>query len=425
MNLLVVGKGGREHALIWALSKSNRLKKMYAAPGNIGMAQYAECIDIDPEDAKSLAAFAEDHQIDLVVVGPDGALAAGVVDAIEDKGIKAFGPTKAAAEIEWSKSFAKQLMREDDIPTAEFSVFSDVNAAKSYVRQRGAPIVVKADGLAAGKGAIVCTTVEDAIQALDDLMVDTVFGHAGLSVVIEEYMTGEEASVFALTDGEVVLPMIPTQDHNQIFDGDKGPNTGGMGAYAPAPLINDEMLNQIQDRIIVPTIRGLKKRGRLYRGVLYCGIMMTATGPKVVEFNSRFGDPETQVLMPLLIDDFLDLAMSISEGHLPDKPLSWIPKAATCVIVASGGYPGAYEKGKPISGMDRLAAMDDVFTFHADTALHNGQLVTNGGRIMGITALAGNLPDSISRAYEAVGEISFENLYCRQDIGKKALAYTS
>ena len=249
MNLLVVGKGGREHALIWALSKSNRLKKMYAAPGNIGMAQYAECIDIDPEDAKSLAAFAEDHQIDLVVVGPDGALAAGVVDAIEDKGIKAFGPTKAAAEIEWSKSFAKQLMREDDIPTAEFSVFSDVNAAKSYVRQRGAPIVVKADGLAAGKGAIVCTTVEDAIQALDDLMVDTVFGHAGLSVVIEEYMTGEEASVFALTDGEVVLPMIPTQDHKQIFDGDKGPNTGGMGAYAPAPLINDEMLNQIQDRI--------------------------------------------------------------------------------------------------------------------------------------------------------------------------------
>ena len=423
MNILIVGKGGREHTLTWALSQSDRIKKMYAAPGNPGMAQYAECVSIDPEDAGALAAFAESHHIDLVVVGPDGALAAGVVDAVEEKGIRAFGPTKAAAEIEWSKAFAKQLMIEDGIPTAAFSTFTDVDAANAYVRQQGVPIVVKADGLAAGKGAIVCMTENEALKALDDIMVDTVFGEAGQCVVIEEFMTGEEASVFALTDGEVTLPMIPTQDHKQIYEGDKGPNTGGMGAYAPAPLIDEEMLDQIHKQIIIPTIRGLKTRGRIYRGVLYCGIMMTPDGPKVVEFNSRFGDPEAQVLFPLLEDDFTELALAISEGNLPNIPLKWQQKAATCVVVASKGYPGTYEKGKPIFGMDRLEAMPDVIPFHADTAVRDGQLVTNGGRIIGVTAIADDLPSSIDRAYEAVGAISFDNLYCRRDIGQKALKH--
>ena len=423
MNILIVGKGGREHTLTWALSQSDRIKKMYAAPGNPGMAQYAECVSIDPEDTGALAAFAESHHIDLVVVGPDGALAAGVVDAVEEKGIRAFGPTKAAAEIEWSKAFAKQLMIEDGIPTAAFSTFTDVDAANAYVRQQGVPIVVKADGLAAGKGAIVCMTENEALKALDDIMVDTVFGEAGQCVVIEEFMTGEEASVFALTDGEVTLPMITTQDQKQIYEGDKGPNTGGMGAYAPAPLIDGEMLDQIHKQIIIPTIRGLKTRGRIYRGVLYCGIMMTPDGPKVVEFNSRFGDPEAQVLFPLLEDDFTELALAISEGNLPNIPLKWQQKAATCVVVASKGYPGTYEKGKPIFGMDRLEAMPDVIPFHADTAVRDGQLVTNGGRIIGVTAIADDLPSSIDRAYEAVGAISFDNLYCRRDIGQKALKH--
>jgi phosphoribosylamine--glycine ligase len=387
------------------------------------MAQYAECVSIDSEDTGALAAFAESHHVDLVVVGPDGALAAGVVDAVEEKGIRAFGPTKAAAEIEWSKAFAKQLMIEDGIPTAAFSTFTDVDAANAYVKQQGVPIVVKADGLAAGKGAIVCMTESEALKALDDIMVGTVFGEAGQCVVIEEFMTGEEASVFALTDGEVSLPMIPTQDHKQIYEGDKGPNTGGMGAYAPAPLIDEEMLDQIHKQIIIPTIRGLKTRGRIYRGVLYCGIMMTPDGPKVVEFNSRFGDPEAQVLFPLLEDDFTELALAISEGNLPNIPLKWQQKAATCVVVASKGYPGSYEKGKPISGMDRLEAMQDVIPFHADTAVRDGQLVTNGGRILGVTAIADDLPSSIDRAYEAVGAISFDNLYCRRDIGQKALKH--
>ncbi len=423
MNILIVGKGGREHPLTWALSRSDRIQKMYAAPGNPGMAQYAECVSIDSEDTGALAAFAESHHVDLVVVGPDGALAAGVVDAVEEKGIRAFGPTKAAAEIEWSKAFAKQLMIEDGIPTAAFSTFTDVDAANAYVKQQGVPIVVKADGLAAGKGAIVCMTESEALKALDDIMVGTVFGEAGQCVVIEEFMTGEEASVFALTDGEVSLPMIPTQDHKQIYEGDKGPNTGGMGAYAPAPLIDEEMLDQIHKQIIIPTIRGLKTRGRIYRGVLYCGIMMTPDGPKVVEFNSRFGDPEAQVLFPLLEDDFTELALAISEGNLPNIPLKWQQKAATCVVVASKGYPGSYEKGKPISGMDRLEAMQDVIPFHADTAVRDGQLVTNGGRILGVTAIADDLPSSIDRAYEAVGAISFDNLYCRRDIGQKALKH--
>ena len=421
MNVLVVGKGGREHTLAWALRRSPLVEKLYAAPGNPGIDALGECVPITPEDAPGIAGFARDNGVDLVVVGPDGALEAGVVDAVENVGIRAFGPTRAAAEIEWSKVFSKQLMREEGIPTAEFAVFTDVDAARGYVNELGAPIVVKADGLAAGKGALVCRTVEEAGKALDVVMTEKKFGDAGRKVVVEAFMEGEEASVFALTDGERVLPLVPSQDHKPIYDGDRGPNTGGMGAYAPAPVVDDGALRDILERIVEPAVLGMRNRGRPFRGVLYCGIMMTRQGPMVVEFNSRFGDPEAQVILPLLEDDFAELAVGISEGGMPSGPLTWKRKAATCVVVASGGYPGDYEKGMEISGLDEVEGMDDVFAFHADTARRDGKIVTNGGRILGVTALADDLRGSIDRAYEAVDRVRFAHRYFRGDIGEKGL----
>ena len=421
MNVLVVGKGGREHALAWALRRSDLVENLYAAPGNPGIAALGACVPIAPEDAGGIAGFARDNGIDLVVVGPDGALEAGVVDAVESLGIRAFGPTRAAAEIEWSKVFSKQMMREEGIPTAAFAVFSNVNEACAYVNELGAPIVVKADGLAAGKGVLVCRTVEEAMRALDEVMTDRLFGDAGEHVVVEAFMEGEEASVFAITDGERVLPLVPSQDHKPVYEGDTGPNTGGMGAYAPAPVIDERALRDIRERIIEPAVLGMKKRGRPFRGVLYCGLMMTADGPMVVEFNSRFGDPEAQVVLPLLEDDFAELVYGISEGRLPSNPLSWKRKAATCVVVASGGYPGSYEDGKEIHGLDALDAMDDVVAFHAGTAMRDGKLVTQGGRVLGVTALADDLRGSIDRAYEAVDRIRFDNRYFRGDIGEKGL----
>lgn len=421
MNVLVVGKGGREHALAWALRRSALVENLYAAPGNPGIAALGACVSIAPEDADGIACFARDNGIDLVVVGPDGALEAGVVDAVESLGIRAFGPTRAAAEIEWSKVFSKQMMREEGIPTAAFAVFSEVDAARAYVKELGAPIVVKADGLAAGKGVLVCRSVEEAIRALDEVMTDRLFGDAGRHVVVETFMEGEEASVFAITDGDRVIPLVPSQDHKPIFEGDTGPNTGGMGAYAPAPVVDERALRDIRVRIIEPAVQGMKRRGRPFRGVLYCGIMMTGDGPMVVEFNSRFGDPEAQVILPLLEDDFAEVAYGVSGGRLPAEPLSWKPKAATCVAVASGGYPGPYEDGKEIHGLDALDAMDDVFAFHAGTAMQDGRLVTHGGRVLGVTALADDLRGSIDRAYEAVDRVQFDNRYFRGDIGEKGL----
>ena len=421
MNVLVVGKGGREHTLAWALRRSDLVDTLYAAPGNPGIAALGECVSIAQEDARGIADFARDNGVDLVVVGPDGALEAGVVDAVENLGIRAFGPTRAAAEIEWSKVFSKRMMREEGIPTAAFEVFSDVAKARAYVNELGAPIVVKADGLAAGKGALVCRTVEEAMKALDGIMTEKKFGEAGRNVVVEAFMEGEEASVFALTDGERVMPLVPSQDHKPIYDGDAGPNTGGMGAYAPAPVIDEGALKDILERIIEPAVLGMKRRGRPFRGVLYCGIMMTGGGPMVVEFNSRFGDPEAQVILPLLEDDFAELAVGISEGSMPSRPLTWKRKAATCVVVASGGYPGSYETGMEIRGLDLLDEMDDVFAFHADTATRDGKLVTNGGRILGVTALADDLRGSIDRAYDAVDRIRFDRRYFRTDIGEKGL----
>ncbi len=421
MNVLVVGKGGREHTLAWALRRSALVENLYAAPGNPGIAALGDCVSIAPEDAGGIAGFARDNGVDLVVVGPDGALEAGVVDAVESLGVRAFGPTRAAAEIEWSKVFSKQMMREEGIPTAAFAVFSEVDAARAYVKELGAPIVVKADGLAAGKGVLVCHTVEEAMQALDGVMTDRLFGDAGRHVVIEAFMEGEEASVFAITDGEEVMPLVPSQDHKPIYEGDTGPNTGGMGAYAPAPLIDERTLGDVREGIIEPAVRGMKKRGRPFRGVLYCGLMMTAEGPMVVEFNSRFGDPEAQVILPLLEDDFAELAYDVAGGRLPSRPLTWKRKAATCVVVASGGYPGSYKDGKEIHGLDALDAMDEVIVFHAGTAVKDGRPVTHGGRVLGVTALADDLRGSIDRAYEAVDRIRFDNRYFRGDIGEKGL----
>ncbi|MBM3265196.1 MAG: phosphoribosylamine--glycine ligase [candidate division Zixibacteria bacterium] len=425
MRILVVGEGGREHALTWALARSSNVSKLYAAPGNPGMARHAECAAIRATDADTLADFAAEHRIDMVVVGPDGALEAGVADAVEARGIKAFGPVRAAARIEWSKAFAKQLMVDEAIPTAAFASFTDVEAARDYIRRHGAPIVVKADGLAAGKGAIVCHSVEEAIKALDDIMVTRIFGASGACVVVEEFLEGEEASVFAVCDGEIALPMISSQDHKQIYDGDKGPNTGGMGAYAPAPVVDRAALDAVSDLVIGPAMRGMKKHGLSYRGALYVGLMMTKNGPKVIEFNSRFGDPETQALLPLLKTDFAELAYAACTGTLAGKTLNWHPGAAVCVVLAAEGYPGVYAKGMPIAGLDRLENRQDVIVFHANTAVRDGRLVTAGGRVLGVTGVAPDLAGAIEKAYEAVECVTFDGKYYRRDIGSKGLGFAA
>lgn len=423
MKILIVGEGGREHALVWALHRSPSVQALYAAPGNAGIGQVAECVPIGAEDAEGLAAYAEAHRIDLTVVGPDGALAAGVVDQMMARGIKTFGPTRAAARIEWSKSFAKKLMEDEGIPTAAYASFSDINEAKAYIRRRGAPILVKADGLAAGKGAVVCHSVEEALQVAEGMLIGGAFGEAGARIVVEEFLEGEEASVLAITDGATIRVLLPSQDHKHIYEGDKGPNTGGMGAYAPAPVVDQRLMTEIESHILEPAIRAMAARGIPYKGVLYAGLMITDHGPKVFEFNSRFGDPEAQVLLPLLKTDLTDILLAVCTDNLSSVTLEWHPKAATCVVLASNGYPGAYEKGKPITGLDKLAAMEDVIPFHANTAVRDGRLVTNGGRVVGITALAPDLASSITRAYEVAEYIHFDGCYYRRDIGQKALKY--
>lgn len=423
MKILVVGSGGREHAFIWTLQRSSSAHTLYAAPGNPGIAQHAECVPIGAEDIDALVAFVSEHHIDLTVVGPEVPLSEGLVDRLTASGMYAFGPSRAAAAIETSKVFAKRLMLEEGIPTAEYQSFTDADKARAYVRRRGAPIVVKADGLAAGKGAVVCYHIDEAFKAIEDMMIGDMFGAAGQCVVIEEYMEGEEASVFAITDGTTVLPMISSQDHKQIYEGDQGPNTGGMGAYAPAPIVGEANLNEIMTRIIEPTIQGMAARDIPYRGVLYAGVMMTDGGPKVVEFNCRYGDPEAQVLIPLLENDLAEVSLAVCTGTLKSITLDWRPLSAICVVLASGGYPGSYDKGKPISGLEQLASMEDVIPFHAGTAIQDGQLVTSGGRVLGITAFAPDLPSAIARAYEAVDQVTFEACYYRRDIGQKALKH--
>ena len=418
MNVLLIGGGGREHALAWKISQSPMLEKFFAIPGSPGIANFAECIEnISIEDNAALVNFAREKNIDLVVVGPEAPLVNGLVDALNAARIKAFGPSKIAAKIEGSKIFAKCLMRKYDIPTADFEVFYNPEDARNYIRKKGAPIVIKADGLAAGKGVIVAQTLDEALSAVDEMRN---FGDAGNKIIVEEFMDGEEASVLALTDGEKIIPLIAAQDHKRIDDGDKGLNTGGMGAYAPAPVVDAKIAAQVEEKILKPTIAALKSEGIIYRGCLYAGLMIQNGVAKVVEFNCRFGDPETQVVLPLMEGDLLDLMNACAEGNLSDKKISWSKGSAVCVIMASGGYPKSYKKNLPIDGVTKAKALGAMI-FHAGTKLKGGELVTSGGRVLGVTITAPTLREAVDKVYRCVEVIHFDNVHYRRDIAARAL----
>ncbi|MGQ9557772.1 MAG: phosphoribosylamine--glycine ligase [Desulfurispora sp.] len=419
MKILVVGGGGREHALVWKIAQSPLVQQIYCAPGNPGIAGLARCVPVAAEDIDGLLALARREQIDLTVVGPEMPLTLGLADAFARAGLAVFGPSAAAAAIEGSKKLAKDLMQQYGIPTARYVTFTDYAAARRYIVEQNRPCVVKADGLAAGKGVIVAHTVEQALEALDLIMRDRAFGRAGDVVVVEELLVGQEASVLAFTDGRTVIPMLPAQDHKQVFDGDQGPNTGGMGAYAPAPLVDRALLQQVQQTILEPMVRALAAEGRPYRGVLYAGLMLTPEGPKVLEFNARFGDPEAQPVLALLQSDLVEIMLAVVQGRLAGQTVEWHDGAAVCVVLASRGYPGSYAKGIPISGLD--AVPPEVLVFHAGTALQDGQLVTAGGRVLGVTARGKNIPAAIELAYRGVEQISFAGMHYRRDIGRKAL----
>lgn len=417
MNILVIGSGGREHTLYWKLSESPQTEQIYAIPGNPGMDASAA---IALDDHAKILRFVKEKDIGLVVVGPEVPLMNGLVDELEAAGIRAFGPRANAAEIEGSKSFAKDLMKKYGIPTARYEVFTAAEPARAYIRQEGAPIVVKADGLAAGKGVIVAMTEQEALDAVDAIMEDHSFGDAGARVVIEEFMEGEEASLLAFTDGTTIRPMISAQDHKRAYDGDRGPNTGGMGTYAPAPVMTPEMTERAVEEILKPTIAAMAKEGRIYRGCLYLGLMVTADGPKVVEFNARFGDPETQVVLPLLDSDLVTIMCACADGTLADVPIRWKDGAAVCVVLASGGYPGHYDKGQEIHGLADAEAMG-ALVFHAGTAMKDGKLVTNGGRVLGVVGRGADISSAVDAAYAAAAKISFKDVYYRKDIAHRAL----
>ena len=433
MNVLVVGKGGREHALVWKLAQSQRIDKLYVAPGNPGMAALAECVDIRVDtpvaereklvgEIERLIAFAHEQQIGLTVVGPDDALAGGIVDRFRARGLAIFGPTEAAARLESSKVFAKELMERVGVPTARHQSFTDSQAASAYIRAQGAPIVVKASGLAAGKGAVVCQSVDQALAAAHDMLNGDALGGAGHHIVVEEYMTGEEASLFAICDGEHFITLPPAQDHKAIYEGDQGPNTGGMGAYAPAPAMTPALVREAEERVIRPVLAAMRQLGTPYQGVLYCGLMCTDAGVKVVEFNARFGDPECQILMPLLKTDLLDLLAAACDGRLDQVQVECTPGAAVCVVMASAGYPRTYEKGFEVRGLEAFANRDDLLVFHAGTALRDGRFFTDGGRVLGVTATDADIRAAVAKAYAAVDQIAFDNAYCRRDIAYRALA---
>lgn len=421
MRVLVVGGGGREHALIWKLRQSPRVREMYAAPGNGGIAELAECVDISASEVRRLADFATKKAVDLTVVGPELPLTLGIVDEFEGRGLRIFGATQQAAILEGSKVFAKRLMKKYKIPTGFFQTFYRADDAKRYIQDVGAPIVVKADGLAAGKGAIVCRTVPEALDALQRIMEDRVFGDAGERVVIEEFLDGEEASFLVFTDGETVVPMASCQDHKAAFDDDKGPNTGGMGAYSPAPVVTEAIHQKIMDQIMIPTVKAMAAEGRPYRGVLYAGLMIKDGNPSVLEFNVRFGDPEAQPLLVRMESDLLPVLEAVLDRRLHELEIAWSPSAAVCVVMVAGGYPGAYDQGKVITGLPAAARLKDVVIFHAGTSLHGGKVVTSGGRVLGVTALGRDISEAIPRAYRAVEKIRWDGVHYRTDIGRKAI----
>lgn len=420
MKVLVIGSGGREHALVWKISQSPKVDKLYCAPGNAGIAQLAECVAIGAEQLDELLAFALEQNIDLTVVGPEVPLTMGVVDLFQSKGLKIFGPSKAAAEIEGSKAFSKDLMAKYHIPTAKYGTFTQVAEAKAFLAQVGLPCVVKADGLAAGKGVLICENQAEAEQAIADILVDNKFGDAGCRVVVEEFLTGQEVSMLAFADGKTVIPMVSSQDHKRIFDGDQGLNTGGMGAYSPAPIYTPEINAMVVPQVLEATIAAMNAESRSFSGILYAGLMLTADGPKVLEFNARFGDPETQAVLPRLKTDLVDIMLAVIEGRLAEMNIEWYAQPAVCVVMASGGYPETSEKGQEITG---LAAAEDTgaIVFHAGTKLDNGKVVTNGGRVLGISGLGDDIAGAIANAYRGVEQIQFANMQYRHDIGKKAL----
>ncbi len=422
MKILVIGGGGREHTLVWKIAQSPLVEKIYCIPGNAGISDLADCEKMDVEgNPGPLAQFAMNRKVDLTVVGPEDPLANGIVDYFENLGLKTFGASKAATEIEASKVFSKNLMVKYGIPTAKAESFDDPREAASYIREVGAPIVVKADGLAKGKGVFPCRDLQEALNAVNTIMVEKAFGEAGNRVLVEDFLEGEEASFIAFTDGKTILPMASSQDHKPIYDGDKGPNTGGMGAYSPAPVVTDEVHDRIMETVMKPAVKGMAAEGRLYKGVLYAGLMIADGKPEVLEFNARFGDPENQAVIPRLKSDIVPIMQACVDGTLDKVQMVWDDRPAVCVVMASGGYPGPYEKGKVISGLEAAGAMEDVVVFHAGTAKKDDDVVTNGGRILGVTALGSDIKGAIDRAYRAVDKISFEKAYCRRDIGHRAL----
>ena len=421
MKILVVGGGGREHALVWKIMQCPRVREIYCAPGNAGIAEVAHCVDMDVVDLDGLSRFAMDREIDLTVVGPELPLTQGIVDRFESRGLKIFGATQKAAALEGSKALCKDILRRHGIPTADYQVFDDKDRAAAHIRSRGAPLVVKADGLAAGKGVIVAQTKEEALEALDRIMVAREFGSAGDRVVIEDCLIGEEASFLVFTDGERVLPMASSQDHKAVFDDDQGPNTGGMGAYSPAPVVTEDVHQRIMEDIMVPLVRAMEAEGRTYRGILYGGLMIDGGKPYVLEFNARFGDPEAQPILMRMKSDIVPLLMACVDGSLEGMEIEWDSRAAICVVMCARGYPGSYEKNMVVHGLSEVTQMEDAVVFHAGTRLDRETIVTNGGRVLGVTALGDSIPQAVQKVYEGVARIHWKAMHYRRDIGRKAL----
>lgn len=423
MNILVVGGGGREHAIVKKLSESSKVEKIWCTPGNGGISCYAECFDVSATDIDGVLSLAKKLTPDMVVVAPDDPLVLGMVDVMNENGFKTFGPDKAAAIIEGSKVFSKDLMKKYNIPTAMYETFNDSEKAIAYIKEQGKyPVVVKADGLALGKGVVIATSEAEAVDAVNSIMQDKIFGESGSNIVIEEFLTGPEVSVLSFTDGKTVVPMISSMDHKRALDNDEGLNTGGMGTVAPNPYYTEEIANECMDKIFIPTINAMKSEGRTFKGCLYFGLMLTPDGPKVIEYNCRFGDPETQVVLPLLDTDLYDIFEAIYDERLSELDIKWKNESCACVILASGGYPKSYEKGKEISGLDDKGQAEGVFVYHAGTKLSDGVFTTNGGRVLGVTATGKDLETALANAYAGAKKITFDKVHYRNDIGKRALA---
>jgi len=420
MQVLVIGGGGREHALVWKINQSPKVEKIYCAPGNAGTGKIAENVPIGADDIKGLLEFALQRKIGLTVVGPEQPLVMGIVDQFEEKGLRIFGPNARAAKLEGSKSFSKNMMKKYGLPTAEYETFASIKIAKDYIKTKKSPLVIKADGLAGGKGVLICQTESEALTAVDSTMGKKSFGEAGDQIVVEEFLEGQEVSILAFCDGQTVLLMDSTQDHKAAFDGDKGPNTGGMGAYSPAPIFSEIMRKKVCDKIMLPIIRAMQQEERVYKGILYAGLMLTKSGPQILEFNARFGDPETQPLLVRMESDIIPIFEACIDGTLGQCQLEWKKESSVCVVMAAEGYPGSYKKGQPISGLKDANSLPGIVVFHAGTKEKNGEVLTHGGRVLGITAIGADTHTAINRAYEAVNEIKWQGVQFRKDIGSKA-----